>query len=129
MRANCPVPSLVRLGSASGSADIDLALWLVRIAGDGLHWPPADGGAELARWAWEAVPARDRDALSDIWRSMLGLDPRPPTVIRLDRSLSVDRALRVLGAVRRRAKGALQDERSGRWRHEVPVGDLHHSAA
>ena len=126
MDANPPAPWLA---ADLTSTDIDLARRLVRIAGDGLRWPPADGGAELARWAWEVLPAQDRDALTDIWRSMLGLGCRPPSVLRLDGSLSTERALRIVEAVRRRARDAIRNERRSRWRREVPVGDLHGSAA
>lgn len=123
--ARTPAP----LAPAPAPADVDLARWLTAIAGDGLHWPLPDGGAELARWVLAAVPAPHRDALGDVWRSMLGLDARPAGVVRLDRQLSVGEAGRVLRSVRCEARRVVRNQRRGRWRREVPAGDLLHTAA
>ncbi len=117
------------LARATAPTNVELARWLSAIAGDGLQWPLQDAGAELARWVLAAVPATHHDAVGDIWRSMLGLDARPAGVVRLDRPLSVDEASRVLRSVRCRARRIVRNQRWGRWRHEVPAGDLRDTAA
>lgn len=105
--------------------DADLIDWLVDIAAAGPGSPTSP--AEMARWLAAAVPRHHWTVLGHVWCSIQGLDGTRAEVIRVAGPMTPAEARRVLWAVRRRAWGALLDERaaeSTHHRHEIPAGDF-----
>lgn len=106
--------------------DEDLAAWLVEVVATCSNCQLAR--ADLADWLLAAVPRRHWSALGHLWCTMNGFTTATNAgVIRLAGPLTLEQALHVLWAVRRRARGVVRDElaaQSARRRREVPVGDL-----
>lgn len=104
-------------------SDDDLVAWLMDIvaAGVGRH-----DAHDLADWLMAVLPRRDWSAAGHLWCSINGRT-NAAGVIRVTGPLTHEQARHVLWAVRRRARGAVRDERASQsaLRHrEVPVGDF-----
>lgn len=104
-------------------SDDDLVAWLVDIfaAGAGRH-----DAHDLADWLMAVLPRRHWSAAGHLWCSINGRT-NAAGVIRVTGPLTYEQARHVLWAVRRRARGAVRDERASQFalRHrEVPVGDF-----
>lgn len=120
-------PSRRRLGRrrrpGHSPSDDDLVAWLVDIVAEGVGGQNAH---DLADWLMAALPRRHWSAAGHLWCSINGRT-NTAGVIRVTGPLTDEQARHVLWAVRRRARGAVRDERAAQsaLRHrEVPVGDF-----
>ena len=104
-------------------SDDELVAWLVDVVADGV----GEGSAQdLADWLMAVLPRRHWSAAGHLWCSMNGWTGSAG-VLRVSGSLTHDQARHVLWAVRRRARGAVRDERASQAalrQREVPVGDF-----
>lgn len=120
-------PSRRRLGRwlrpGRSPSDDDLVAWLVDIAAEGVR---AQDAHDLADWLMAVLPRRHWSAAGHLWCSINGRT-NTAGVIRVTGPLTHEQARHVLWAVRRRARGAVRDERASQSalrRREVPVGDF-----